>query len=253
MLIVLFIIAMALSVVIGFIKTVIKYGNYEISDDEERIYIEKGVGSSSSFSIQKHKVQAILVEQTILKRLLGLASIKLIRVGSSEGEEKDTSSLYPFMPKHEAYELLHTLLPGYPIEEDMQRFPIKVLWLKLLLPYYLTILTAGGLLFFKREWIWVAGIVFVLSVISRVLDYYFTSYVRHGNTVQVRKGGFTNETFVTKRTQIQQITVQHSWIQRKFGVASLSFINRAKPMHTSELYGLSQEEASEFYRWYHDR
>jgi putative membrane protein len=251
MLIVLFVIAMALSVVIGFIKTVIKYGNYEISDDEERIYIEKGVGSSSSFSIQKHKVQAVVVEQSILKRFLGLASIKLISVGSAEGEEKDTSSLYPFMPKHEAYELLHTLLPGYPIEENMQRFPIKVLWLKLILPYYFTILVAVGLFLFKREWIWIAAVFFLLSFISRILDYYFTSYLRNGNTVQVRRGGFTNETFVTKRSQIQQITIQHSWIQRKFGVASLSFINRAKPMHTSELYGLSKEEASEFYRWYH--
>ncbi|MCA1321548.1 PH domain-containing protein [Bacillus tianshenii] len=251
MLIILFVIAMALSVAIGFFKTVIKYGNYEISDDEERIYIEKGVGSSSSFSIQKHKVQAIVVEQSILKRLLGLASIKLITVGSAEGEEKDTSSLYPFMPKHEAYELLHTLLPDYPIEENMSRFPLKVLWLKLVLPYYLTILTAAGLFFFKREWIWAAAIIFFLSVISRVLDYYFTSYIRHGDTVQVRRGGITNETFVTRRSQIQQITVRHSWIQRKFGVASLSFINRAKPMHTSELYGLSKDQASEFYRWYH--
>ncbi|MFE7064573.1 PH domain-containing protein [Sutcliffiella sp. NPDC057660] len=251
MLIILFVIAMALSVVIGYIKTVIKYGNYEISDDEERIYIEKGVGSSSSFSIQKHKVQAIVVEQSILKRLLGLASIKLITVGSSDGEEKDTSSLYPFMPKHEAYELLHTLLPDYPIEENMRRFPLKVLWLKLVLPYYLTIMAAVGLFFFKREWLWIAAIIFFLSVISRVLDYYFTSFIRHGNTIQVRRGGFTNETFVTKRSQIQQITVQHSWIQRIFGVASLSFINRAKPMHTSELYGLSKEETSEFYRWYH--
>ncbi|MGD6834261.1 PH domain-containing protein [Sutcliffiella halmapala] len=250
MLFVLFVIAMLLSVAIGFIKTVIKYGNYEISDDEERIYIEKGVGSSSSFSIQKHKVQAVVVEQSILKRLLGLASIKLISVGSAEGEEKDTSSLYPFMPKHEAYELLHTLLPGYPIEENMQRFPVKVLLLKLILPYYFTILVAGGLFIFKREWIWIATVVFLLSLISRILDYYFTSYIRNGNTVQVRRGGFTNETFVTKRSQIQQITVHHSWIQRKFGVASLSFINRAKPMHTSELYGLSKEEASEFYRWY---
>ncbi|MGM0836985.1 MAG: PH domain-containing protein [Bacillota bacterium] len=251
MLIVLFFIALTLSVAIGFIKTVIKYGNYEISDDVERIYIEKGVGSSSSFSIQKHKVQAVVVEQSILKRLLGLASIKLISVGSAEGEEKDTSSLYPFMPKHGAYELLHTLLPGYPIEENMQRFPIKVLWLKLILPYYFTILVTGGLFIFKREWIWIAAVVFLLSFVSRILDYYFTSYIRNGNTVQVRRGGFTNETFITKRSQIQQITVRHSWIQRKFGVASLSFINRAKPMHTSELYGLSKEEASEFYRWYH--
>ncbi|MEH6991443.1 PH domain-containing protein [Neobacillus drentensis] len=254
MLIVLFVLALAISVGIGFIKTSMKYGNYVISDDSERIYIEKGIGNFTSFSIQKHRVQAVIVEQTILKRLLGLASIKLLSAGAF-GDEKgqETSSLYPFMPKHEAYRILQIMLPHYHIEEKMNRFPLKVLWLKLLHPYYLTILAIIGLIFFKREWLWVAAIVFGLSILSRILDYWFTSYIRHGKTVQIRKGGFTNETFVTHRERIQQITVKHSWLQRKFGVATLTFTNKAKPLHESELYGVSNGEAGTFFNWYHKK
>jgi putative membrane protein len=243
-------IALALSVVIGFIQTSIKYGNYIISDDMERIYIDKGVGNLISFSIQKHKVQAIIVEQSILKRLLGLASIKLISAGGSKEKDEETSSLYPFMPKQEAYRLLQKILPSYLIEEQMKRFPIKVLWLKLLHPYYTTIVVLVGLGIFKREWLWMSVIVFGLSVLFRYLDYWFTSYIRHGNTVQIRKGGLTNETFVTHRERIQQITVKHSWLQRKFGVATLIFTNKSKPLHVSELYGVSNEEASSFYTCY---
>jgi putative membrane protein len=250
MLIVILVIALALSVLIGFIQTSIKYGNYVISDDMERIYIDKGVGKFVSFSIQKHKVQGVIVEQTILKRLLGLASIKLISAGGSKEEDEETSSLYPFMPKQEAYRVLQTILPTYQIDELMKRFPIKVLWLKLLHPYYVTILVIIGLMIFKKEWLWVAAIVFGLSIIFRILDYWFTSYIRHGNTVQIRKGGLTNETFVTHRERIQQITVKHSWLQRKFGVATLIFTNKSKPLHVSELYGVSKEEASSFYTWY---
>jgi putative membrane protein len=145
------------------------------------------------------------------------------------------------------------MLPHYHIEEKMNRFPLKVLWLKLLQPYYLTILSIIGLMIFKREWLWVAAIVFGLSILSRILDYWFTSYIRHGKTVQIRKGGFTNETFVTHRERIQQITVKHSWLQRKFGVATLTFTNKAKPLHESELYGVSNEEAGTFYNWYHKK
>ncbi|MEH7011530.1 PH domain-containing protein [Neobacillus niacini] len=251
MLIVLFVLALALSVGIGFIKTSMKYGNYVISDDNERIYIEKGIGNFISFSIPKQRVQAVIVEQSILKRLLGLASIKLLSAGDDKGQE--TSSLYPFMPKHEAYRILQIMLPHYHIEENMNRFPFKVLWLKLLQPYYLTILAIIGLMIFKREWLWVAAIVFGLSILSRILDYFFTSYIRHGKTVQIRKGGFTNETFVTHRERIQQITVKHSWLQRKFGVTTLNFTNKAKPLHESELYGVSKEEAGTFYNWYHKK
>lgn len=250
MLSILMVVALALSVIIGFIKTSMKYGNYVISDDSERIYIEKGVGNFISYSIQKHRVQAVIVEQSIIKRILGLASIKLISAGAFEDENQETSSLYPFMPKHDAYRVLQAMLPHYFIEENMERFPIKVLWLKLLQPYYLTIITIIGFGIFKREWLWVAAIIFGLSILTRMLDYWFTSYIRHGNTVQIRKGGLTNETFVTHRERIQQITVKHSWLQRKFGVATLTFTNKAKPLYESELYGVSSTEAGSFYDWY---
>jgi putative membrane protein len=250
-LIVLFVIALILSVGLGYIKTSIQYGNYLICDDEERIYIEKGIGNVISFSILKHRVQAVMIEQSILKRIFGLVSIKLISAGSAGGEDQQTSSLYPFMPKYEAYQVLQAMLPDYHIEEHMERFPVKVLWLKLLQPYYLTILVFIGLMIFKKEWLWLAGIVFAATIITRFLDYWFTSYLRHGKTLQVRNGGLSTKTFVTHRERIQQITVKHSMLQRKFGVATIIFINKAKPLHVSELYGISKEEASNFYTWYH--
>ncbi|WP_175637872.1 PH domain-containing protein [Metabacillus schmidteae] len=252
MLIIILILAMLLSALFGLFKTFTKYGNFVISDDKDRIFIEKGIGNVISYSILKHRVQAVVVEQSILKRLLGFVEVKLISAGGSEIDgDQDTSSLYPFMPKQQAYQILQAMLPQYVIKERMERFPIKVLWLKLLLPYYLTIVSVIGLAIFKREWLWIAAIVFVISVVSRILDYWFTSYIRHGKTVQIRKGGFVNETFVTHHKRIQQVTVEHSWLQRKFNVATLVFLNRAKPMHESKLYGLSKEEVGTFYHWYH--
>ncbi|PFP25903.1 hypothetical protein COJ96_19320 [Bacillus sp. AFS073361] len=141
-------------------------------------------------------------------------------------------------------------LPPLQIGSFGAGFPLKVLWLKLLHPYYLTILAIIGLWIFKPEWLWIAAIVFVISVLLRILDYWFTSYLREGNTIQVRKGGLTNETFVTHRERIQQITVKHTWLQRRFGVATLQFTNKAKPTHDTELYGVSKEEAGTFYTWY---
>ncbi|WP_316247284.1 PH domain-containing protein [Rossellomorea aquimaris] len=230
-----------------------KYGNYVISDDQERIYIDKGIGNEVSYSISKNKVQAVRVEQSIVKRMLGLVSIKLISAGSFEGEKEEISSLYPFMPKREAYDMLHTILPHYPIKEEMERFPLKVLWLKLFQPYYLTIAAVVGLWIFKMEWIWIAGIVFGVSILLRILDYWFTSYTRHNQTVQIRKGGWLNETFVTHRDRIQQVTVKHAWLDRKFGVATIMFSNRANPSHESLLFGVSKEEAGIFYEWYHKK
>lgn len=253
LLIMLFVVAMILSVVIGYIQTVVKYGNYVISADSDRIYIQKGVFHTSTFSIQKDKVQAIKIEQPLIKRLLNMVEIKLISAGGLGEEKLETNALYPFMAKHAAYELVNTLLPAYHIEEEMKRLPRKVLVLKLLTPYYGTLIVGAGLFFFQREWLWVTGVVFVISILSRILDYFFTSYLRHGEFIQTRKGGFSNETLLTKRARIEEIEVRHSWIQRKFNVASLSFSNRAKPVFISELTYLPKEDVAAFYVWYGER
>ncbi|UXH42983.1 PH domain-containing protein [Rossellomorea vietnamensis] len=249
-LVILFLAAILLSILIGFVKTSIKYGNYVISDDHERIYIEKGIGNEVSFSIPKNKVQAVRVEQSIVKRMIGLVSVKLISAGSSEEE---ISSFYPFMPKKEAYDMLHTILPQYPVKENTERFPLKVLWLKLIQPYYLTIVSIAGFWIFKMEWMWGAGIIFAVSILLRFLDYWFTSYSRQGQTIQIRKGGLINETFITHRNRIQQVMVKHSFLERKFGVATITFSNRANPAHESLLFGVSSEEAETFYQWYYQK
>ncbi|MGD6819124.1 PH domain-containing protein [Metabacillus sp. 113a] len=245
----LFVAAMAISVLVGYIQTVIKYGRYEISADEDRIYISKGTINTSAFSIQKNKVQAIHIKQSLIKRIFGMAEIKLISAGSTNIGEQETNSLYPFMAKHEAYELTNQLLPGYRIEERMNRLPKKVLLLKLIRPYYATVISGAALFFFKPEWLWAAGAVFLLSIVSRLLDYCFTSYLRNGDCVQIRRGGLTTETFLTKRKRIQQIEISHSWLQRKFQTGTLQFSNRAKPVHVSTIQDVPREDVSSFYRW----
>ncbi|MEW4329361.1 PH domain-containing protein [Rossellomorea marisflavi] len=253
MLIILFIIALLLSSIIGYGRMYLKYGKFTISDDHDKIYIEKGVANVTHFSIPKRKIQAVVVEQSILKRLVGLASVKLISAGSSELESEETSSLYPFLPKHEAYRIIQEMLPHYEIKEEMGRFPQNVLWAKLLRPYYVTILSIAGFIMFKPSLLWISAILFLLSLILRVLDYTFTSYIRHGELIQIRSGAITTETFVTHKRRIQQATVTHSWLQRRFGIATLSFTNRADPTHVSELYGVSNQEAGEFYDWYRQK
>lgn len=110
--------------------TFLKYGKYEISSDDERIYITKGVIEETSFFIEKHKVQAVEVEQSLLKRLLGLAEVKLTSAGrlDFEGEKLELNSLYPFLPVKRAYEIINEILPDYEVAQEMRQLPKKSLW-----------------------------------------------------------------------------------------------------------------------------
>lgn len=244
------VIALLLSFGIGYIQTVIKYGNYEIAGDNQRIYISKGVLNRNTFSIQKSRVQAITIKQSLIKRLLGMAEVKVVSAGQTESSEQEISSLYPFLPKHEAYSLTNELLPDYHIEEEMNHLPKHVLWLRLIRPYYWTLAALIGLFFFKKDWIWLAIGVFVIELILRFLNYKFTSYLQTDAFIQVRNGGLITETFLTKRKNIQQTVSKYSWLQRKFNVATLEFTNRSKPVVITSLPDVPKEVVVEFHEWY---
>ncbi len=246
----LIVIALLLSFGIGYIQTVIKYGNYEIAGDHQRIYISKGVLNRNTFSIQKSRVQAITIKQSLIKRLLGMAEVKVVSAGQTESSEQEISSLYPFLPKHEAYSLTNELLPEYHIEEEMNHLPKRVLWLRLIRPYYWSIAALFGLLIFKKEWIWLVLGMFAIELITRYLNFKFTSYLQTEKFIQVRNGGLVTETFLTKRKNIQQVQIGYSLLQRKFDVATLEFTNRSKPVVITSLPDVPKEVVGEFHEWY---
>src|SRR5699024_857622 len=100
------ILLIVVSVIFGIVKVYLQYGKYEISSDEERIYITQGVIDETSFSILKRNVQAVSIDQSLMKRILGIAEVKLISAGSLKADEDnklEISSLYPFLPKESAY------------------------------------------------------------------------------------------------------------------------------------------------------
>ncbi|QMT18166.1 PH domain-containing protein [Planococcus maritimus] len=262
------VIAIAVAVIIaasftfGIIHTFIKYGKYEISSDSERVHIKKGVVSEASFSIAKERVQAVEMTQTFSKRVLGLAEVKLISAGSLSvgAEDLNISSLYPFLPKQKAYALVAELLPGYQIQEDMQRLPRRALWLRILKPSWFWLIATAALFFFQPQFLsisqtwWIASILLLIIIFtSRLLDFLHTRYLLNEELIQLKDGGFTSTLFVTKREKIVEVEITQNRIQRAFGLSSLKTATRARPIHTSYLNDVPDALAGNFRLWYRDR
>ncbi|MFP8782661.1 PH domain-containing protein [Planococcus plakortidis] len=262
------VIAIAVAVIIaasftfGIIHTFIKYGKYEISSDSQRVYIKKGVVSEASFSIAKERVQAVEITQSFSKQVLGLAEVKLISAGSLAmgAEDLNISSLYPFLPKQKAYALVAELLPGYCIQEDMQRLPRRALWLRMLKPSWLWLFATAALFYFKPNFLgivdtwWIASILFLIVIFaSRILDFLHTRYLLNDELIQLKDGGFTSTLFVTKREKIVEVEIKQNRIQRAFGLSSLKTVTRARPIHTSHLEDVPNALTCTFRLWYRGR
>lgn len=248
------------SIGLGIAKTMYKYGKYEISSDSDRIYISKGLLEKTAFSISKDKVQAIEIKQSFMKRLLGLAEVKLTTAGHLGEEKEEVNSLYPFLPLKQAYSIVSEILPAYEITSEMEALPRKSLWARMVRPSWIWIIATGLLIYFKPSlfgwkpaW-WLLSVVLLIWIVaSRYFNYLFTRYIIRDQFIQFRTGGFTSNLFVSKREKIVEIKVTRSYIQRRFGLASIYSVNRARPIQHHEVHDIPLEAAEAFYTWYMER
>ncbi|NBJ69477.1 MULTISPECIES: PH domain-containing protein [Clostridia] len=237
----------------GLVRTYLKYGRYEISSDQERIYIRKGVLNEQHFSIRKQNVQAVHIEQSLLKRMLRIAEVKLISAGGVDISGEEINSLYPFLPINRAYNMIEEILPEFAIKTGMEQLPKKSLVARICqLPLLWIIGTTIIVIFFPKWWP-ISIILFLLTVASRILDYYFTCYLIHGEVLQVRTGGFFTTTSITTREKIIEFKLEQDLIQKRFGLADMETTNRSKPIHVNSLDNIPIDMAKHTFAWYTGR
>jgi len=250
------------SITFGIIRTYLKYGKYEISSDDERIYIRKGVIDETSFSIAKEKVQAIEITQSPMKRILGLAAVKLTSAGNlnTDDEQLEINSLYPFLPVKRAYEIISEMLPSYEVTEEMSRLPKKSLTIRMLKPSWMWIILTLILFYFQptvfnleQAWWILSGCSLLFIGVLRALDFLNTRYILNDHFIQLKNGSFSTTLFVSKRNKIVEVTVTRTFTQKLLGLSSIGTINRAQPVHHASIEDIPAELAGRFYTWYAER
>ncbi|PZT53486.1 PH domain-containing protein [Paenibacillus silvae] len=251
---------MFLSIGLGIVWTFVKYGDFQITSDEKRIYIAKGMLEKTVFSIQKDRVQAVKVTQSPMKRMLGLTEVELTTAGSPGESGQEMNSLYPFLPVKEAYRIIEEILPSYQVCEEMEKLPRTALWLRLLKPSWVWIIATSALLYFKpvlfglsQAW-WMLSLLLLAGIAAgRVIDFFHTRYVLNDQFIQLRSGALTSTLFVSKREKMIEIKITRHPLQRRLGLASIHTVNRAKPVMHHHVHDLPNEAAAEFQMWYMGR
>lgn len=244
--------------VIGIVRTYKKYGKFELASTSERILITKGAWEQDYLSVEKENVQAVFIEQSLMKRLLGFASLKLVIAGEKEGEE--VTSLYPFLPLKRAYSLVHEMLPKYRVLKNMEKLPRQALYIRLLRPSWLWIAATAGLYIFKPApfhidlpwWAFSTGL-FIVIILSRIQGYLHTRFQMDDTFIQTQAGGFTKTLYLSKRSKVIEVEVSRDYFQQKSGLATLTLINRAAPVRETVVQDVPEAFAERLKVWYTHR
>ncbi|MEK4176063.1 PH domain-containing protein [Aeribacillus sp. FSL K6-1305] len=240
-----------LSMAYGWARTYVIYRNFEVTGDNQRIYIRKGLFNQTEFSIPKEKVEAIILNTKLLKKILGIVEVKIISTGDGdENEMKTANILFPFIDKRRALSLIPQIFPAFHVETEMVNLPRSAIFVKLVRTSYIWIIAAAINFYFWPNFWYISVALFVLINTSQLLSGLYSCYNLCGPFIQIQTGSFSTKLFITTRMKIEELKVTESLLQRMFGLASLEISTRSKSIQVSKISDIPKDMATRYYQWY---
>ena len=244
----------ALSLLYGFFKTYFQIRNFQVTSDEDTIFIKKGILTQAEFSIPKEKIKAISLDSTIFKKALGLVTVKVITSGEKEDNElRNASVLFPIVNKNKAFQLLSIVVPEFKINPNMIKVPIYSIVPKIIRSSYIWIVALIVTYYLYPEYWYASLSLSILVIVSQVLNGVYTSYNLQGEFIQIQKGSFFTKFFITSRIKIEHLQVTESALQRSLGLVSLQIVVRARPYKTIRIHDIPKDMAAHSYYWFKDK
>lgn len=221
---------------------IIRYGNFTIKRQDDELLIARGILERKQMTIPIQRIQAIVIEENILRQPFGYATIIAEVAGGDLNDTTDNSIiLFPILHKREIQEFLLIFIEEFAWEEDGDWTKAK----RIAIPFYLFrssfwFLLAGILVFFIfPTFVWIPSALLVLALVRGWLCYKDAGFHIDGNRLTIRYRFISRMTVRLYHKRIQAYRKKQNPLQRKaklatFEVSILSNLG-GRHMHVNDM------------------
>ena len=225
----LFLVSYAAAVLLPCVMNYIRYYGFLLSRKSDTVQIEFGLLTKKKYSLNKKKISGIVVKQSLLMRWFGYAEVEVLIIGfgdSSAEDKKEKAMLYPMMKLEEIPAFLERILPGYPLElelEQARRGTLRYFFLCPRVVVCLALAATASVYFLnvsKKPTVFTAMLVLLLLAVGMLCSAY-QEY--HNSGIRIKEqgvafsnGGFTKTYYFISREKLEYASFGGSrWKQRK--------------------------------------
>ncbi len=249
----LILILLFLSWIISSIKEIVQLGRFSIYRAGDEIKIAWGLIEKKSMSLEAHRVQAISLEEGILRLPWHLRVVKPEIVGrASEGGE-EASVLYPLLRPGDTPEFIQSILPEFAWREKLnplpQRARIRYIFRTTIL-FFLLYLVFWFIPFFQPYRL------LSLLLIPAALYYGNIRFKEAGWAIEnfyifIRNRLLARRTSIIPCSNIQDLRLTINPLQRRKKLATLRVSVASSPdARIFKLKDIDQETAHQFWNWF---
>ena len=227
--------AATLIFVISVVATALVYWDFTLRRDGSNLRIRRGLLDQRLDTIPLRRIQALRVEENLVRRLLGLATVKMVVAGRAGGNQaRDTGTLLPIASHRDALALVEAILDRPDVATaPLQPMPLRARNRRLVRAALATAVVTVVLVV-AFGWSGLGGLALGPPAAWLALDSYRAlGSGRHGQVVVARSGAFIRRTAFVPEPSLQSLALTSTPLQRQRDLASIE-LQIAHPQGTKD-------------------
>jgi putative membrane protein len=240
---------LAASVLISLATTVVVYWGFTAHRKDDRLVITRGLLQTRRSVIPLPRIQAIRIEENLIRRVFGLASMRVLTAGygpdtrKDSGDQQQASMLVPVAVRERSLEVAEAVLGSSDLwGAGLRPAPTRALVRRLVFAAIVGV-AALALGLALPDGARIATFpVLPLAIGLGYLSWRALGHAVVARHVVARSGALQRRTTVAARANVQHLILHRSPTQRPFGLASLTL---AIPRATASVIDVDEEVAEE--------
>jgi putative membrane protein len=217
--------------VVGFIfsivGSIILFYGFTFSRRGEDLYRSYGLFTKRASSLPRRRIQVLEVEERLLRRLFGLATLRADTSGSHREDEDDNSGrdvLIPVMRRDEVDQLLPNFFEDFSSDQaEWRRVSRLAIRRGTIKGGIICLLIAAALFAYQREPVALWPVLCLPMVYAiNVVRYRNLAYALGSRYLRTRRGWLGRSTHIIPINKIQAVEISQTPFDRRLGLATLS-------------------------------
>lgn len=209
--------------IVGIAGTMIKYGNFTVEKRENELFIKRGLIETKELTIPFERIQAISIQQSIIRQPLKYVKISAVVAGGSFDRQELFPVLFPLMREADVEPFLEEFLPDYgEVEKVFTPLAKKGLKYYLFQSSILFILALVPVVYFIPNFSWIIIALLAVSIWIGFLRHRDGGYCIRDKRLTLRmRHLFEKETVTMYRRRVQAMEKKQHRIQQYDKIATV--------------------------------
>jgi putative membrane protein len=238
--------------VVALIGTMLKYANFTVTKTDRDLIIFKGLLERRQITIPLKRIQAIRINENLIRQFLGYATVYVESAGGSTANKEGSKvMLLPIVKKNQIGQILEPYLTDYVITKSFVPAPKRALRRYLFRSWYFIVPITVISLIFLKAWGLFSLLLLAAGSLWSILKYKDAGWSLDQQQLSLRSRTIIRTTVFMKKNKIQSVNMRESYFQQKGKLGSIeAFVKSGLGPSGGEVIDLEKNDIQAIYRWY---